>query len=480
MSHIDQVIAQGPFEATWESLLKYEVPAWYEDAKFGIFIHWGLYCVPAFGSEWYPRNMYQEGSREFEHHVKTWGPQAEFGYKDFIPMLTAERYDARAWADLFVRAGAKFVMPVAEHHDGFPLYDSDLTEWCATKMGPKRDLIGELADAVRERAMVFSASSHRAENWWYYDGGRGFESDVQDDANRGIYGPAQPKPEDNHSVDAPQRPDEAFLGDWLARTCEIVDKYQPQVVWFDWWINHEAFAPYLQKFAAYYYNRGAEWGKGVAINYKYNAYPEGSAIFDIERGQLKGIRPMLWQNDTSVSKNSWGYIEGQDYKTVDSIIGDLVDVVSKNGALLLNIGPRADGTIPEPEVEMLLEIGKWLRVNGESVYETRPWEVFGEGPTEVAEGAFTDTKREAFTAEDIRFTRKADTVYATLLAWPEGEAVVKSLGTGAGLLKAEVTGVSLLGHEGALEWTQDEVGLRVTLPAGKPCDYAYVLKVETK
>ena len=259
-----------------------------------------------------------------------------------------------------------------------------------------------------------------------------------------------------------------------------MDKYQPQVVWFDWWINHEAFAPYLQKFAAYYYNRGAEWGKGVAINYKYDAYPEGSAIFDIERGQLKGIRPMLWQNDTSVSKNSWGYIEGQDYKTVDSIIGDLVDVVSKNGALLLNIGPRADGTIPEPEVEMLLEIGKWLRVNGESVYETRPWEVFGEGPTEVAEGAFTDTKREAFTAEDIRFTRKADTVYGTLLAWPEAEAVVKSLGTGAGLLKAEVTGVSLLGHEGALEWTQDEVGLRVTLPETPPCDYAYVLKVETK
>ena len=197
MQAIRKVIDGGPFAATWESLQgSYTIPHWYEDAKFGIFIHWGLYAVPAFGSEWYPRNMYQEGSAEFKHHVETYGPQAEFGYKEFIPLFGAEKFNPDAWADLFVEAGAKFVMPVAEHHDGFPLYDTDLSEWSAAKMGPKRDLIGELAESVRAKGLVFSASSHRAEHWWFFDGGRKFPSDVQDPANAGLYAPAQPAPAD--------------------------------------------------------------------------------------------------------------------------------------------------------------------------------------------------------------------------------------------------------------------------------------------
>ena len=468
------------FEPTWESLTKYETPQWYLDGKFGIFIHWGLYCVPAFGNEWYPRNMYRQGSKEFEHHVATYGPHTEFGYKDFVPLFKAEKFDAAAWAKLFKRAGAKFVVPVAEHHDGFAMYDSDLSRWTAAKMGPRRDIIGELADATRKEGLVFGVSSHRAEHWWFFNGGRAFPSDVQDPQYDDLYGPAVVIPDDHHDLDARPRPDANFLEDWLARCCELIDKYQPQLFWFDWWIQQVVFQTYLQRFAAYYYSRAAEWGRGVAINHKYEAYPEGAAVLDIERGQLNDIRPLYWQNDTSVAKNSWGYTKGQDYKTSTSIIHDLMDISSKNGALLLNIGPKPDGTIPDPEIRMLEEIGEWLALNGEAVYGTRPWRVFGEGPTEVAEGAFTDTKRESFTAEDVRFTTKPDALYATLLGWPGEKTTIKSLAAGSPLKAESIARITLLGAKGALSWRQDAEGLTVELPAEAPCQHAYVLKIGQK
>ncbi len=485
LAKIDAVIKQGPFAANWESLKGFTVPEWYLNDKFGIFIHWGLYCVPAFSNEWYPRNMYQQGSKEFDHHLKTYGKHKEFGYKDFIPMLTAKDYDPKAWAKLFKDAGAKFVMPVAEHHDGFPMYDSDFTDWCAAKMGPKRDLVGDLANAVRAEGMVFSASSHRAENWWFYDGGLEFDSDVSDPANAGLYGPPQPaSPKASHSSEEWRSktwspvPDKAFLDDWLVRTCEIIDKYRPQVLWFDWWIEQEVFQPYLQKFAAYYYNRGAEWGLGVAINHKHDSYPIGTTVFDIERGQLNHIREHFWQNDTSVSKNSWGYISHHDYKPAQWIIQDLVDIVSKNGALLLNIGPKPDGTIPQEEQAMLLEIGKWLSINGEAIYNTRPWEVYGEGPTEVPEGSFTDTKRKDFSPKDIRFTQNGKNLYATLLAWNKGSVTIQSLKEGSSVSASDIKKISLLGDGSALEFTQSSKGLNISLPENPPCDHAFVLKLE--
>ncbi|HZO91256.1 MAG TPA: alpha-L-fucosidase [Chthonomonadaceae bacterium] len=468
MQAIAHVIAGGPYNAAWESLETHTTPEWYQNAKFGIFIHWGVYSVPAFGNEWYPRNMYQQGSKEFQHHVATYGPQDKFGYKDFIPAFRAEKFDPDHWAALFEAAGAKFVVPVAEHHDGFAMYDCGLSEWCAAKMGPKRDIVGELAAAVRKRGLVFGLSSHRAEHWWFFDGGRKFPSDVQDPHYAGLYGPAEPEN---------TQPNQAFLDDWLARTCELVDKYQPQLVWFDWWIEQPAFKPYLQKFAAYYYNRGAQWGRGVAINYKHQAFPERAAVLDIERGQLGGIRPLFWQTDTSVSKNSWGYVKEQDYKTAGAIIGDLVDIVSKNGALLLNIGPRPDGTIPEPEEQILREIGRWLAVNGEAIYGARPWKVFGEGPTQIVEGSFNDTKRPEFTGEDLRFTVKGNTLYAIALAWPGRQLTLKSLGTNSPLAAGEVSEIRLLGQVGRLEWSRNADGLTVTLPDRKPCDHAYALKI---
>jgi alpha-L-fucosidase len=466
------------YEPTWDSLAGHRVPDWYQDGKFGIFIHWGVYSVPAFGNEWYPRNMYLKSSPEYGHHVKTYGPPARFGYKDFIPMFKAEKYDPGHWAQLFKNAGARYVVPVAEHHDGFAMYDSALTRWNAARMGPRRDVLGELAQAVRQQGLIFGLSSHRAEHWWFMNGGREFDSDVGDPQYADFYGPAVPVRGERASKDWQPRPDAKYLDDWLSRTSELVEKYQPQLIWFDWWIEQIVFEPYLQKFAAFYYNKGLEWDLGVTINYKNQSFPEGAAVLDIERGQLKEIRPQFWQTDTSISKNSWGYVLHQEYKTAEAIIGDLVDIVSKNGALLLNIGPRPDGSIPEEEEAILLEIGRWLQVNGEAIYGTRPWAVFGEGPTQVNEGSFTDTQRAAFTAEDLRFTRKGNALYVLALARPEGELLIRSLDPGSPVQAAHIQQISLLGMPGGLAWSQDEAGLHVQNPARMPAQPVYAFKVE--
>lgn len=474
LAEVDRVANAGPFKPTWESLKGFETPDWYADAKFGLFIHWGAYSVPAFGSEWYPRNMYRKGSPEHEHHLKTYGSPAKVGYKDLIAQFKAEKFEPAAWAELFREAGVQYVVPVAEHHDGFAMFDSRLTEWNAAKKGPQRDLIGDLAAACREQGITVGASSHRAENWWFFGGGRQIESDVEDSQYATLYGPAHEK---RVSENQSEPPSKEFLDDWLLRSCEIVDKFEPRVMYFDWWICQPVFQPYLQRFAAYYYNRAAQAGYEPAVNFKEwegYSFPRGTGVLDVERGKFAGIQPELWQTCTSVSRNSWGYIEGQDYKPTGEIIDDLVDVVSKNGVLLLNIGPKPDGTIPEPEQHMLREIGAWLRVNGEAIYGTRPWKHFGEGPTEEAAGSFTDAKRPEFSGRDIRFTTKGDKVYAIALAWPEdGKLVVESLGSAAG----KASTVRLLGSDETVNWRQSEEGLEVTLPSTPPTPFAHALEV---
>jgi alpha-L-fucosidase len=466
---IEGVAAKGPYSASWDSLEKFKVPKWYEDAKFGIFIHWGVYCVPAFDNEWYPRDMYLMDNPVFKHHVETYGPQSKFGYKDFIPMFKAEKFNAHQWAELFRKSGAKYVVPVAEHHDGFPMYASDLTDCCAAKMGPKRDVVGELAAAVRKQGLHFGASSHRAEHWWFFNGGMTFDSDVKDPRYAGFYGPAQSdKVQPNH----------AYLDNWLARIGEIVDKYHPEIVWFDWWIEQPAFKPYLQKFGAFYYNRAAEWKREVAINYKNKAFPEHAAVLDIERGQLDTLRPIFWQTDTSVGEKSWGYIKDEKFRTPESLIDELVDIVSKNGCLLLNIGPKSDGTIPDEAQKILLDMGNWLSVNGEAIYGTRPWKVYGEGPTKVVGGSFKDTATSGYTAADIRFTVKGDTLYAIALTWPEdGKLTIKSLAAGSELTRREVKTVQMLGSRAQVKWTRNAGGLMVDLPNEKPGDYPFALKI---
>jgi len=472
LTAIDAVAKRGPYQPTWESITNlFQTPKWYQDAKFGLFIHWGAYAVPAFGSEWYPRNMYVQGSDEFKHHVATYGPQSQFGYKEFFQSFKAEKFDATAWARLFNEAGAKYVVPVAEHHDGFPMYDSDLTDWSAKRLGPQRDLIAEQAKAFRKAGIVFGASSHRAEHWFFFDNGMYFESDVRDPRFADLYGPAVNKRTSEAQAEPPTK---EFLDDWLLRSCEIVDKYRPEVFYFDWWICQPVFQPYLKTFAAYYYNRGVEWKKQVAINFKEwegISFPRGSGVFDMERGAAADIQPNFWQTCTSVSRNSWGYITNHVYKDTGEIVDELVDIVSKNGTMLLNIGPKADGTIPDHEQQMLREIGAWLKVNGEAIYGTRPWHRFGEGPTQTVTGSFSDKEKSQFTAADIRFTIKGKDLYAIALALPEDrKLLVRSL---AG---QKVSRVTLLGH-GRVPWEQSGEGLVITLPESSPFNYAVALKI---
>ena len=492
VANVQKVIGQGPFSATWDSLENYEIPQWYKDAKFGIFIHWGAYSVPAYGSEWYPRQMYIDAKRRgdnfFEYHKEKYGPQKTFGYKDFIPQFKAEKFDAVAWSKLFKETGARYVVPVAEHHDGFPMYDCSFTRWDASEMGPKRDVIGELAKAVRTEGLKFGVSSHRAFNWVYYV--RSDQFDNADPQYAGLYGRPMPflfkaDAADYQKNFPPQ--DKQFKDDWLARSCELVDKYKPDVFWFDFGITpglqeidyqDNSFAGHLKQFAAYYYNKTkASDGIGV-INYKWKAFPESAAVLDKERSKMAEIRKPFWQTDTAVSSSSWGYTENQRYKKPDRLVDDLVDIVSKNGCLLLNVGPRADGTIPDEDQVILKAIGGWLKINGEAIYDTTYWKTFGEGPTSVSTGHVSESKDKPFTADDLRFTTRDGILYVIGLAWPKDNKIkIKTLAAGSDLYTDEIKSIALLGSDTKLEWDRAGDGLTVQLPSEHPSDYAYVLRV---
>lgn len=479
LAQVHKTAWQGPMQPEWQSLTAYSTPQWYRDAKFGIFIHWGVYSVAAYKGEWYPRHIYErdgEYANYHQHQVTTYGPMPQVGYKDLIPRFKAEHFDPQAWAKLFHEAGARFVVPVAEHHDGFAMYDSKLSDWTAVKMGPKRDVIGELAKAIRAQDMKLGLSSHRAEHDWFYEYGRRFDSDVNDPRYAALYGPAHPlqsaKGEDGQGVDWTFVSD-AYLDDWLARSAEIVQDYHPDLMYFDWWIGQPRFRGALADFAAFYYNQAAARQQGVVLDYKLDDMRPGTGTLNIERGQAADIREQPWQTETSISPDSWGYAEGDTYKTPDEIVQLLADVVSKNGDLLLNIGPKADGSIPEPARNILQAIGQWLHANGEAIYGTRPWQRFGEGPTQVVAGTMADTKTKPYTAEDFRFTRKNGQLYAIELGWPaSGHALIHSIGP-----TLKVTTVTLLATGKPVPFRQQPDGLHLDLPAQPVGVHAYAYRI---
>jgi alpha-L-fucosidase len=473
----------GPYRPDWATLMKYQQPQWYKDAKFGIFIHWGVYSVPAAENEWYPRNVYQakEGAyKDFRARFAK-GDDAR-GYKDFIPQFKAEKFDAAAWARLFKESGAQYVVPVAEHHDGFSMYDSGLSDWTVVKMGPKRDTLGELAKAVRAEGLHFGLSSHRAEHNFFYDGGRTMRSDVNDPKNASLYGPAHqwfPPAGDGHDlVNDWTYVSQAWTDDWLARDTELVEKYKPEIVYFDWWIGHPSFRNNVAKFAAFYYNYAAANGYTGVIDFKDYSLNWKAGVRDFERGQQDHIIADHWQTDTSISNASWGYLEHDTFKSPEFLVHQLIDIVSKNGNLLLNFGPRSDGTIPDEIQNTLREMGAWLKENGEAIYATTPWKTYGEGPTKIIGGAFHDTDTKPYTADDFRFTAKGDTVYAIGMACPaDGKANIQSLGWAHEGASVPVGNIEMLGSSGKVTWTQNANALEVTLPAGTACKYAYVLKL---
>lgn len=481
LAHATQPPFPGRFAPTWDSLSQYQVPDWFRDAKFGIFMHWGVYSVPAHVSEWYPRLMYRKESPVFDWHRQHWGPQSMFGYKDFIPMFRGENWKPDELVDIYRKAGAKYIIPVGEHHDGFPMYDSHLTTWCAARMGPCRDTIAGWAREVRNQGLKLGISSHRAFHWSYYTFEKDFDTD--NPLYAGLYGPihAPTPPIDNKPGELVQVPSPEFIQDWFARCIEIVDLYHPDLFYFDWAQEAPGFEPYRKQLLAYYYNMSEERGRVPVLTYKLKAYPEHAAVLNIERGLAAGIRELPWQTGTSVSWKSWGYIEDDSFKPASLIVHELIDIVSKNGNMSLNVGPKPDGTLPHEAEELFLNIGRWLGVNGEGIYGTRPWKIFGEGPTTLASGSFGEEKLKdlKFMPHDMRFTSKGDVIYAILLEWPEHEAKITTLGKNSKNVPARILNVGLLGSDARLTWRQEPDALIVEMPGERPCDYAYTLKITT-
>jgi alpha-L-fucosidase len=490
-SAADLKIASGPFTSTQESLKSYQCPDWFRDAKFGIWAHWGPQAVPMAG-DWYARHMYTEDNKrgQYQHHLDNYGHPSTHGWKDIIPLWKAEKFDPDRLMALYKAAGARYFVSMGVHHDNFDLWNSKYHQWNAVQMGPKRDIVGDWQKAAKKQGLPFGVSEHLGASFWWWQVNKGAD---KAGPKAGVpYDGNDPKFEDlYHWKAAPDDTTRWYSTDarwhqmWFKRIKDLVDSYQPDLLYTDGGVP---FGEVGRSLIAHYYNADLQRRGKLGVVYtckdmvKNNAeFIPGSYVQDMERGLLPGINPLPWQTDTSIG--DWFYNKnwktkdtGRMYRTADWVVRTLVDIVSKNGNLLLNVIQRPDGSL-DPEVEQLLtEVGIWMKTNGEAIYGTRPWLSYGEGAIRVEGGHFKEDF--AFTARDIRFTTKGDALYAIALGWPaDGKITIKSLAQPAGTKSNQVKRVELLGHRGNVAFTQDATGLVVTLPGTKTSSIALSLKI---
>ncbi|WP_077919787.1 alpha-L-fucosidase [Spirosoma sp. 209] len=514
-------MATGKFKPTWESLRQYSVPDWYRDAKFGIWAHWGAQCQPEHG-DWYARSMYDEGSNDYKFHIEKYGHPSKAGFKDVIHQWKAENWNPDQLLSLYKRAGAQYFMAMANHHDNFDNYDSKYQSWNSTRLGPKKDIIGGWARAARQHGLRFGVSIHAAHAWtWYetaqradkngplagvpYDGkltkadGKGTWWEGYDPQE--LYAQNHALSEGSEKTNTIHRqwewgnganvPTSEYIEKFYNRTVDLINKYEPEVVYFDdtalplWPVSDAGL-----RIAAHLYNSNMKRHGGkleAVVNGKILTPDQQKCmVWDIERGQSNQIEPFVWQTDTCIG--SWHYdrrvYEGNRYKTPQTVIHTLADVVSKNGNLLLSVPVRADGSIDEKETAVVEGIASWMAVNKESIFGTRPWRVFGEGPAlesaaPLSAQGFNEGKGKPFGPEDIRFTQKGNTLYAIVMGWPASGVVrIKNLGTNAAAARDQsVKQVELMGHTGPLSINRTAEALEVTLPARKTGDYAHCLRI---
>jgi|SaaInlStandDraft_1057018.scaffolds.fasta_scaffold02784_8 alpha-L-fucosidase len=470
-----RTITMPKYRATWDSLSQYSMPTWLREAKFGIYTHWGPYTVPAYGSNgtWYGKHMYCPDQPEYRHHLKNYGESQKFGYKDLIPQLTAEKFDAEEWAQLFKDAGAKFAGPVAVHHDNFAMWDSAVNPWNSSKMGPKRDVTRELEKAIKGMDMKFITTFHHNYNWWFFPKDEAF--DTLDPASEVLYS--------RRKKDG-DLPDEKYLRDWYDQIIEVIDNYDPDMLWFDFGLG-KIPERYRKNFLAYYYNKAEESGKDVTVAFKNFNLSANTGLFDLEVGKMNNLTPNTWLSDTCVDagpRGCWSHVRGIGYKSSERLIHNLIDRVSKNGYLLLNVGPRADGSIPQPAQDCLLEMGKWLAINGEAIYGTVPWLYFGEGPTKSDGGShFNEDNEPRFTSHDLRYTTSGDNVYVTALGRPGELLTCSKLAACNQLHPSDILKVDMLGGDGnSLKFWIDEDGLKIEVPEVVPSTIAVSFRITTR
>lgn len=513
-------IAKGPFKPTWDSLKAYTVPDWFRDAKFGIWAHWGPQCQPERG-DWYARGMYQEGSDQYKYHIRKYGHPSKFGFKDVINEWKAEKWNPEQLVGLYKRAGAQYFVALANHHDNLDLYKSKYQPWNAVKMGPKKDLIDGWAKAAKHQGLHFGVSVHAAHAWSWYEtaqradksgplAGVPYDGKTTKADGKGKWWEGMDPQElyaQNHSLSVGSEdnstihkqwnwgngvvePDKAYIKKFYNRTIELIDKYEPDLVYFDdtalplWPISDAGL-----RIAAHMYNSSIKKHdqlEAVITGKILNEEQRKCLVWDIERGQSNEIEPQPWQTCTCIG--SWHYdrriFENKRYKSAKTVVHTLVDVVSKNGNLLLSIPVRGDGTIDEQELAIVEEIAEWMAVNKEGVFGTRPWKVFGEGPAIEAAApltaqGFNEGKGKPFGAQDIRFTTKGDVLYATVLGWPEnGKVLIKSLGSNSAYFTEPIKNVELIGSNKKLNVERSDHGLFVTLPENKVRhNYAFTIKI---